>query len=234
MCQFARRVIITAQSSVTLVLIIQNTTSTTKHKTLTLKANFTRSKTIFIPAHKFFLVELESSMRLIDAIKNRRSIRTYKNKELPQGTIEKLIEAARQAPSAGNAQPWEFVVISAQETKQELARAAYGQRALEEAPDVIVDCADENRAEESYGGRGRTLYCLQDTAAAIQNMLLTAYSLGLGTCWMGAFREDMVHELIKAPRGVRPIALIPVGYPNEAPPARKRRPISEIMHKETF
>jgi nitroreductase len=212
------------------VLIIQNTTSTIEHKTLTLKA----SETIFIASSNFSIVELRISMSLIDAIKNRRSIRAYKNKELPQGTIEKLIEAARQAPSAGNVQPWEFVVVSAQENKQAIAQAAYGQGALEEAQVVIVVCADENRAEESYGDRGRTLYCLQDTAAAIQNMLLTAHLIGLGTCWLGAFREDEVREVIKAPSGVRPVALIPVGYPNEAPPARTRRPLSEIMHKETF
>ena len=131
-------------------------------------------------------------------------------------------------------QPWEFVVVSTPETKRALSNAAFGQTDLEEAPMVIVVCADEKRAAESYGVRGRTLYCLQDTAAAIQNILLTACSLGLGTCWIGAFEEAEVRKVINAPKDVRPVALIPVGYPNEAPPARSRRPISEIMHKETF
>jgi len=173
-------------------------------------------------------------MDLSDAIKGRRSIRSYKKLDLPQDTIEKLLEAARWAPSAGNVQPWAFVVASSQRTKQDLSSAAYGQKDLEEASIVIVVCADEKVAEEKYGVRGKNLYCLQDTAAAVQNILLTAYSLGLGSCWIGAFREEEARKAINAPNGMRPVALIPVGYPNEAPAPRKRRPISEIKHEETF
>ena len=173
-------------------------------------------------------------MDLFDVITKRRSIRTFKKTELPQTTIEKLIEAARWAPSAGNVQPWAFVVASSQKTKRDLSMAAYGQKDLEEASIVIVVCADEKRAAESYGVRGKTLYCLQDTAAAIQNILLAAYSLGLGSCWIGAFKENDVRLVIGAPQEMRPIALIPIGYPNEAASARNRRPVSEIMHKETF
>jgi nitroreductase len=173
-------------------------------------------------------------MDLLEIIKNRRSIRSYKKRDLPQEIIEKLLEAARWAPSAGNVQPWAFVVVSSQKMKQSLSMAAFGQRDLEEASVVFVVCADEKLAEQSYGARGKSLFCLQDTAAAVQNILLTAYSLGLGSCWIGAFKEDEVRQIIKAPKEMRPIALIPVGYPNEAPAARSRRPISEIMHKETF
>jgi nitroreductase len=173
-------------------------------------------------------------MDLLEIIKNRRSIRSYKKRDLPQETIDMLLEAARWAPSAGNVQPWAFVVASSQKMKQNLSTAAFGQKALEEASIVIVVCADEKLAEQSYGKRGKSLLCLQDTAAATQNILLTAYSLGLGSCWVGAFKEDEVRRVIKAPKQMRPIALIPVGYPNEAPPATSRRPVSEIMHKETF
>ena len=173
-------------------------------------------------------------MDLSEAILNRRSIRTYKKQDLPEGTVEKLIEAARWAPSAGNVQPWEFVVASTQKIKQALSKAAFEQKDLEEASTVIVVCADEKSAQESYNARGRTLYCLQDTAAAIENILLTACSMGLGSCWIGAFKEDEIRKVINAPQGMRPVALIPIGYPNEIPPARDRRPISEIMHKETF
>jgi nitroreductase len=173
-------------------------------------------------------------MDLLEIIKNRRSIRSYKKRDLPQEIIEKLLEAARWAPSAGNVQPWAFVVASSQKMKQSLSMATYGQRELEEASVVFVVCADEKLAEQSYGVRGKSLYCLQDTAAAIQNIMLTAYSLGLGSCWIGAFKENEVRQVIKAPKEKRPIALIPVGYPNEAPAARSRRPVSEIMHKETF
>ncbi|HLN89577.1 MAG TPA: nitroreductase family protein, partial [Candidatus Binatia bacterium] len=138
-------------------------------------------------------------MDLLDAIGKRRSIRNYRKQDLPHGTVEKLIEAARLAPSAGNVQPWEFVVAATQKTKTDISYAAYGQKNLQEASVVIVVCTDEKRAEESYGDRGKTLYCIQDTAAAIQNILLTACSLGLGTCWVGAFKEDQVKKVINAP-----------------------------------
>ncbi len=173
-------------------------------------------------------------MDLLDAIGKRRSIRYFKRQDLPQGTVEKLLEAARQAPSAGNVQPWEFVVASTQKTKMDISQATFGQKNLQEASVVIVVCADEKRAAESYGDRGKTLYCIQDTAAAIQNIMLTACSLGLGTCWIGAFKEVQIKKVIYAPKGMRPVALIPVGYPDEAPQARQRRPLAEIIHKETF
>ena len=173
-------------------------------------------------------------MDLADAVAKRRSVRTYRKQDLPQGVVEMLLEAARQAPSAGNVQPWQFVVVSSPKTKMDLSQTAYGQKSLQEASIVIVVCADEKRAAESYGARGKTLYCLQDTAAAIQNILLTACSLGLGSCWIGAFKEDEVRIVINAPKYMLPVALIPVGYPNESPNARPRRPIGEIMHTETF
>lgn len=173
-------------------------------------------------------------MDVFEAITQRRSIRTYKKQDLPEGTVEKLMEAARLAPSAGNVQPWEFVVATSPNTKRNLSLAAYGQKDLEEASIVIVVCANQKRAQESYRERGKTLYCFQDTAAAIQNIMLTACSLGLGSCWIGAFKEDQIKKVINCPKDLKPIALIPIGYPNEAPLARSRRPISEIMHKETF
>ncbi len=173
-------------------------------------------------------------MNLADAIAKRRSIRTYKKQELSQATVEKLLEAARSAPSAGNVQPWEFVIVNTQKQKMNISEAAFSQSSLVEASIVIVVCVDGRRAAESYGQRGKTLYCIQDTAAAIQNMLLTATSLGLGTCWIGAFKEAEVKKVINAPKEMRPVALIPVGYPNESPPARLRRPLTSIVHWETF
>jgi nitroreductase len=171
---------------------------------------------------------------LSEAIKNRRSIRTYKKQELPKETLSQLIDAARLAPSAGNGQPWAFVVTEKQETKQMLSAAAYGQKSLLEASAVIVVCVDQKRAEESYGERGRNLYCIQDTAAAVQNILLTACSLGLGTCWIGAFQQEEIRKVIKAPPEMHPVAMIAVGYPNESPPARSRRSAAEVVHRESF
>ncbi len=173
-------------------------------------------------------------MNVQDAINQRRSIRTYKKKPLPKGTVEALLESAHLAPSAGNIQPWAFIIADKAETKKALSHAAYEQKALTEAPVVIVVCANEEAAAERYGERGRNLYCIQDTAAAIQNILLTACSLGLGSCWIGAFKEAEISTMINAPKGMRPVALIPVGYPNESPAARGRLPISEIVHSDSF
>ncbi|MEM3579463.1 MAG: nitroreductase family protein [Candidatus Bathyarchaeia archaeon] len=173
-------------------------------------------------------------MEVFEVIKGRRSIRAFRETDVSQETIEKLIEAARWAPSAGNIQPWEFIVIRNPETKRRLAEAALGQFFIEEAPVVIVVCADEERSARGYGARGRTLYCIQDTAAAIQNIHLAAYALGLGTCWVGAFREDEARKILNVPEGVRPVAIIPVGYPAESPQPRGRRSLKQIIHYEKF
>lgn len=122
-------------------------------------------------------------MDVLEAIKGRRSVRAFDSgKDVSEKTVEGLIDAGRWTPSAGNIQPWEFIVVREPEIKKRLAEAAFNQSFIEEAPVVIVVCADENCSSEGYGQRGRTLYCIQDTAAAIQNIHLAAYSSGLGTC----------------------------------------------------
>jgi len=171
---------------------------------------------------------------VLEAVKDRRSIRAFKNQGVPAEIVQKLIDAAQWAPSAGNIQPWEFIIVRKPEIKRKLVEAALGQMFIEEAPVVIVVCANEERSSQGYGVRGKTLYCIQDTAAAMQNIHLTAYSLGLGTCWVGAFREEETREILKIPRGMRPVAIIPVGYPAEVPTARSRKPISQMVHYETF
>ena len=173
-------------------------------------------------------------MDVLEAIKGRRSIRAFKNQDVSAEIVQKLIDAAQWAPSAGNIQPWEFIIVRKPEIKSRLVEAALNQMFIEEAPVVIVVCANEERSSQGYGERGKTLYCIQDTAAAIQNIHLTAYSLGLGTCWVGAFREEGTRKILKIPRGIRPVAIIPIGYPAEAPTARGRRSVSQLVHYETF
>ncbi|TET20415.1 nitroreductase family protein [Candidatus Bathyarchaeota archaeon] len=173
-------------------------------------------------------------MDVLEAIRQRRSIRAYTNEEVSEENIEKLIDAATWAPSAGNIQPWEFVIVRDAGTKRRLSTAALDQRFIEEAPVVIVVCANEARSGRRYDQRGRTLYCLQDTAAATQNILLTAYALGLGTCWIGAFHEEGVKKALNTPTGMRPVAIIPVGHPAEKPQAPPKRSKGEIIHYESF
>ncbi|MEM2874670.1 MAG: nitroreductase family protein [Candidatus Hadarchaeales archaeon] len=173
-------------------------------------------------------------MELSHAIRGRRSIRSYLRDPVPEADLRRIIEAGIHAPSAGNCQPWEFVVVRDRRRREMLSAAAHGQEFLVEAPVVIVVCANIPRTSGRYGRRGAELYCIQDTAAAVQNMLLTAYSLGYGTCWVGAFDEEMAARAIGAPRDVRPVAMIPVGKPAEKPGMPPRRGLDEVTHEETF
>ena len=173
-------------------------------------------------------------MDVFDAIKKRRSVRAYTSEEVSDEDIEQLIEAARLAPSAGNIQPWDFIIVRNAETKRRLATAALHQTFIEEAPVVIVVCANVTQSSWGYGSRGANLYCLQDTAAATENMLLAATALGLATCWVGAFHEDEVAKVINTPRGVRPVAIVPVGHTAEKPTAPRKKSLREIVHYETF
>jgi nitroreductase len=173
-------------------------------------------------------------MDVIEAMKRRRSVRAYSSKEVSDAAVETLLECARWAPSAGNLQPWEFIVVRDSERKRGLAEAALGQSFIEDAPAAIVVCANSRRSATRYGSRGASLYCLQDTAAATQNIHLAAYALGLATCWVGAFDEAVVARVLKLPEGIRPVVIIPVGYPEERPSPPPRRGLSEIVHKEEF
>ena len=105
---------------------------------------------------------------------------------------------------------------------------------IADAPVVIVVCANEPRSARYYGERGRRLYCIQDTAAATQNMLLAAHALGYGTCWVGAFLENEVKKVLEIPDHVRPVAIIPIGVPGEKPSPRPRIPLDEVVHYEKY
>ena len=164
----------------------------------------------------------------------RRSVRAFTGEDVSDADAEKLIEAACLAPSAGNNQPWGFVLVREPETKQKLVEAAHGQAFIGTAPVVIVVCADPKRTTPKYGERGMNLYCIQDTAAAVENILLTAAHNGLGACWIGAFDESMAAEAVGLPEEVRPVAMIPVGHPAQSPEPRPRRKLSEVTHRNRW
>jgi len=170
-------------------------------------------------------------LKIPEEILRRRSVRAFTGDDLPDAEVEKLIEAACLAPSAGNNQPWGFVLVRDDETKRRLVEAAHGQSFIGEAPVVIVVCADPDRTTPRYGERGLSLYCIQDTAAAIENILLTAAYNGLGTCWIGAFDEAAAAEAVGLPKNVRPVAMIPVGHLAQNPERRPRRGLSEVVHR---
>ncbi len=168
-------------------------------------------------------------MDVVEAIKKRRSIREFNPKDVPKEAEAAILDCARVAASAGNRQPWAFVAVRSAEVKGALAEAAGNQAFVREAPLVIVACADPDRCGQRYEDRGRTLYVFQDTAAAVTNMMLAATSFGLGTCWVGAFRESQVKKILGLPPNLKPVALLPVGYPNQDRPPRELRPKEEVI-----
>ncbi|HHV62825.1 MAG TPA: nitroreductase family protein [Firmicutes bacterium] len=162
---------------------------------------------------------------LIDAIEQRRSVRSFKPDPIPEPTLGRIIDCALLAPSAGNIQPWKFWIIKRPEVKAALARAAHDQEFVAEAPVVIVVAAEPRRSAARYGNRGAELYCIQDTAAAVENILLAAVAFGLGACWVGAFSERAVSQALGLPGDLRPVAMVPIGYPREkGKPVRGSRP----------
>lgn len=173
-------------------------------------------------------------MHIPEAIRERKSVRAFTSRDVSDLEAELLVEAACLAPSAGNLQPWEFVVVRDRIMKGKLTDAAHGQSFIYQAPVVFVVCAVPRRSAVRYGSRGRELYCLQDTAAAIQNLLLTAKENGLGSCWVGAFDENRAAEALGLPDWVRPVAIVPVGYQAESPPRRRRRSLSDVIHRDRW
>lgn len=144
----------------------------------------------------------------------------------------KILEAGRLAPSAGNVQPWYFIVVRDAEKRKILAKSPWA-RFLAEAPVVIVGCGDQKASPKWF---------MVDVAIAMQNMVLTATSEGLGTCWVGSFNEDEVKKLLKIPDRYKVVALLAVGYPRKKLDltgkvlhlVRRRKNLSEIVSFEEF
>ena len=177
---------------------------------------------------------MDSADILMEIIKERRSVRRYKDESIPEEMIQKFLMAAKWAPTAGDVQAWDFIVIKDQEVKERLCEAALRQSPIKEAPVVIAVCANQNRSARIYRNRGASLYCYQDTAAAIQNMLLTIHANGYGAVWIGAFSDSRVAEVLNTPEGIRPVALIPIGRPAESPSPTPRYKLKKVTHLNQF
>lgn len=166
---------------------------------------------------------------VIAAILERRCVRKFKGDKVLMATIGRIIDAGRWAPSAGNLQPWQFIVVYNETKKLELAAAANNQKHLAEAPVVIVVCVDPEVTAAKYSERGRDLYVLQDSGAAVQNMLLAAEGYGLASCWVGSFVESQVSKILDLPKGLVPVTMIPIGFADEEAEPPARRPVEEIV-----
>lgn len=160
------------------------------------------------------------------AIKERRSIRKFKREPVPEEKINLIMEAARLAPSGSNRQPWHFIVVKDPEIKSKMGLHKWA----EEAPVIIVCCIDPEE--------GR--WYIIDGSIAFEHMVLEATCLGLGTCWMGRFYENMgetderIKNVLEIPGHMRILAVTPLGYPDEAPDPTDRKPFDEIVHYERF
>ncbi len=151
-------------------------------------------------------------MDVFEAINMRRSVRAYADKDVEEEKLLKVLEAGRLAPSAKNRQEWRFIVVKDPETRRKLAKAAYGQRFVEQAPVTIVGCA---MYADYIMPCGQYAYTV-DVSIALSFMMLEATELGLGTCWLGAFHEDEVKEILNVPEAMRVVAVMPLGYPAES------------------
>ena len=183
-------------------------------------------------------------MSVLDIVKSRRSIRIYQNRPVPDEAVADLIEAIRWAPSAGNLQSRKFYFVFHQDRRtalsgaagkpgfaagmKKLIKTAVGRDPLSAAPLVIVACLDR-RIAVHYGERGERLYAIQDVAASLMNMMLVAHDRGLGTVWIGSFDERAVAAALDLPEHLRPVALVPVGYPGQVPAPPQRAPQEQVV-----
>lgn len=164
-------------------------------------------------------------MEVSEAIKARRSVRAYQDRPVGEKELERVLEAARLAPSASNRQEWKFVVVRDKRLRQQLADTAHGQDFVGQAPVVIVACAVEHDHVMSCGHPSH----LVDVSIAIDHITLAARELGLGTCWIGAFDQAQVRKILGIPASVQVIELLPLGYPASWPEARPRKRLAEIV-----
>ena len=169
-------------------------------------------------------------MDVFEAIRSRRSIRSYLDKPVEEEKLRQVLEAGRLAPSANNRQEWRFVVVREAITRQKLKEAACGQGFVGEAPVVIACCSVESKKIMTCG---HSAYAI-DVSIAIDHMTLAAAGLGLGTCWIGSFYEDQTRRILNIPDSVRIVELLTLGYPAEQPGARSRKKLDEIVFYEQW
>ncbi|HEB11244.1 MAG TPA: nitroreductase [Spirochaetales bacterium] len=170
-------------------------------------------------------------MDIYRAIKTRKSVRSFLDRDIEEDKLQRILEAVRLAPSAKNLQEWRFVVVRDRQKREQLAMAAHNQAFVGEAPVVIACCAETDKHVMRCG-----LECYPiDVAIAIDHLTLAAVSEGLGTCWIGSFESDRVKELLGIPEDIVVVELLPLGYPQDpAIKEKSRLKLAEIVHYERW
>lgn len=171
-------------------------------------------------------------MDLYEAIRGRVSTRAYEPKPVEDEKLERVLEAARLAPSGKNGQPWIFIVVKDRRTRERLVPACKGQSFIGDAPVVIAVCGREELAYKKMGGYWNSLPV--DIGIAVEHLMLAAEAEGLGTCWIGAFLEEQVREILGVPESVKILALTPLGYPAAEKVIRPRKELREIVMHERW
>lgn len=170
-------------------------------------------------------------MDVYDSIRIRKSVRSYLDRPVEKEKLDRVLNAARLAPSASNRQEWRFVVVSDPEKRRRLAEEAAGQRFIAEAPIVIAACAETD---------GKIMRCGQacypiDVAIAIDHLTLAAVAEGLGTCWIGSFDPDTVRQILGIPEEIVVVELLPLGYPKDPESiAKSRLPVETVVRYEKW
>lgn len=172
-------------------------------------------------------------MNVYDAIRIRKSVRSFQKKEVPDDVLHRILSAARLAPSARNRQEWRFVIVRNPETRHKLAEAAKKQMFIAEAPIVIVCCAEADNLNYTMTC-GQLAYPI-DLAIVIDHITIAAVTEGLGTCWIGDFYEQEVKKILDIPEKVRVVQLLPLGYPTDTSVVEKKRlPLEKIVKYEKW
>jgi nitroreductase len=170
-------------------------------------------------------------MDVTEAIRSRKSVRSYLDKPVEKEKLIRVLEAARMAPSANNRQEWRFVVVTDPDKRRRLAEEAAGQRFIAEAPVVIAACA---KAEGKIMRCGQACYPI-DVAIAIDHLTLAAVAEGLGTCWIGSFDPEVVRQILSVPKEIVVVELLPLGYPKDPRAiAKSRLTLEEIVRYESW
>ncbi len=177
---------------------------------------------------------------ILDIIKERRSIRNFEEKDVPEELLNKVLESIKWAPSWANTQCWEIIVIKDNAIKEELQKTMLmknpATKSITGAPIVLAICGKVN-SSGYYKDKVTTKFgdwMLFDLGIATQDICLTAHALGLGTVVVGLFEHDKTREIVKLPEGYELVSLIPMGYPTKTPKAPKRREIQDFTHYDTF
>lgn len=169
-------------------------------------------------------------MELYETVFERRSVRKYSGKPVEEDKLLRILEAAQKAPSACNRQPWHIVVIRDEMRRQALGKA-YPRDWFCKAPVIICACGDPAANWARMDGKN---YNDVDVAIAMDHLILAATTEGLGTCWIGAFDPKIVRDVLKLPAGIEPVAMTPLGYPDDPPKQSSRKTLKELVHWETY